>query len=93
MYLKAFPFDQNITNEELDWKAELEKRELVTIKTAIGDKIEKRTQIKYKKERIGPWTWILPILFCLIACGFGTMANFYPKMEMRREPKGWCPEV
>ena len=51
-------------------------------------KIEKRTQLKYKKERIGPWTWILPILLCLIACGFGTLANFHPKLEMMREPKG-----
>ena len=55
---------ENITNAELDWKLELEKRELITIKTALGDKLEKRTQLKYKKERIGAWTWVLPVLGC-----------------------------
>ena len=55
---------ENITNAELDWKDELQKRELITIKTALGDKLEKRTQLKYKKERIGAWTWTLPVLGC-----------------------------
>ena len=31
--------------QELDWKYELEKRELIQITTAIGPKIEKRTQL------------------------------------------------
>ena len=30
----------------------------------------------------------MPILFTLMACGFGFLANFYPKMEMIREPRG-----
>merc|ERR1712098_185109 len=42
----------------------------------------------YKKERIGPWTWVLPIFLCLIACGLGVVANLYPKLDMVREPKG-----
>ncbi len=79
---------ENITNEELDWKYELEKRELITIRTAVGSKIEKRTQLKYKKERIGPWTWVLPILLCSAACGFGFLANVNPKLEFSMEPKG-----
>jgi hypothetical protein len=79
---------ENITNAELDWKFEVEKRELITIRTAIGDKLEKRTQLKYKKERIGAWTWVLPILLCTIACGFGFLANVNPKLEFSLEPKG-----
>ena len=37
---------ENITNEELEWKHELEKREMLTLRTAIGNKYEKRTQIR-----------------------------------------------
>ena len=44
---------ENITNAELDWKKELEKRELQQILTPHGTKLERRTQLKYKKERIG----------------------------------------
>ena len=44
---------ENITNAELDWKYELEKRELQQIATPHGIKLERRTQLKYKKERIG----------------------------------------
>lgn len=78
----------NLTNEELDWKHQLEKRNLVSFNTPFGQKIEKRNQIRYKKERIGPWTWVLPILLCLLACGFAILANLYPKIDMYREPKG-----
>ena len=31
---------------------------------------------------------MVPILLALLACGFGILANFHPKMEMAREPKG-----
>ena len=79
---------QNITNEELDWKYELEKREMVVVSHSLGGKIEKKTHIAYKKERIGPWTWMVPILMATIAVGFGVLANFHPKLEMKREPKG-----
>ena len=44
---------ENITNAELDWKNELEKRELEQILGPHGVKLERRTQLKYKKERIG----------------------------------------
>ena len=40
---------------------------------------------RYKKERIGPWTWVLPIVICIIACGFGVMANLYPKVRKREK--------
>ena len=86
--VQTFTNHQNITNEELDWKYELEKRELVCIRTGIGNKIEKKTQIKYKKERIGPWTWLVPILLCFIACCFGYLANVNPKLQFQLEPKG-----
>ena len=79
---------ENLTNAEIDWKNELEKRELVTIRTALGNVYQKRTHLKYKRSRISPWTWCLPILLTLMACGFGILANFYPKMEMIREPRG-----
>ena len=39
----------NITNEELDWKRELEKRELVSISGPAGSLLQKRTHLKYKK--------------------------------------------
>ena len=57
-------------------------------RTALGEKIEKRSQIKHKKERIGPWTWVLPMILCLISCGFGVFANLHPKLEFSLEPKG-----
>lgn len=79
---------ENISNAELEWKAELEKRELVTINTGIGEKYEKRTQIKYKKERLGPWNWLVPIMLCLISFGFGCLGNIYPKLRYEIEPKG-----
>lgn len=79
---------ENITNEELDWKRELEARELITIQTALGAKLEKRTQMKYKREAIGPWTWVVPILLVSVSILFGVAANLNPKLEMKREPKG-----
>ncbi len=79
---------ENLTNAELDWKAELDERELTVIKTPLGEKIEKKTQLKYKRSRISPWNWVLPILLTTIACGFAVSANFYPKLEMVREPRG-----
>ena len=44
---------ENITNSEKDWQNELQKRELEQILTPHGVKLERRTQLKYKKERIG----------------------------------------
>ena len=44
---------ENITNAELDWKMELERRELQQIWTPNGPTLQRRTQLKYKKERIG----------------------------------------
>ena len=70
----------------------MEKRELVSIKTAMGEKLNRWTQIKYQ-EWIGPWTWVLPILICFIACSFGIIANLYPNFEMAREPKGTLSRV
>ena len=49
---------ENITNAELDWKRELEKRELIEILTPHGSKLERQTQLKYKKERIGMNTYL-----------------------------------
>ena len=77
---------ENLTNQEIDWKNELEKRELVTIKTALGNVYQKRTHLKYKRSRISPWTWCLPILLTMISLGFGVLANLYPKLEMHKEP-------
>jgi hypothetical protein len=42
---------------------------------------------RYKKERIGPWTWVLPILLCLVACGLAVLANLYPKIGTSRAPQ------
>ena len=50
--------------------------------------INTKFTFRYKKERIGPWTWVLPISLCCIAIGFGILANLYPKIDMYREPKG-----
>ncbi|XP_040574191.1 uncharacterized protein [Lepeophtheirus salmonis] len=88
LYYQTKKDHANITNEELDWKREVERRELVVVRTPLGAKYEKRTQLKYKKDRISGWNWILPILLCGIACGFGYLANIHPKLEMHREPKG-----
>ena len=44
---------EHITNSELDWKEELKRRELEQIFTPHGVKLERRNQLKYKKERIG----------------------------------------
>lgn len=78
----------NLTNEEIIWRNFVEGNKKVTYYNAFGPKIEWKNQIKYKKERIGPWTWVLPIFLCLIACGLGVVANLYPKLDMVREPKG-----
>ena len=77
-----------LTKEEEEWKAYLEKKKLVRIHNANGEKIERKNQIKYKKERIGGWTWMLPIVFCLLSCGLGVLANLYPKIDIYTEPKG-----
>ena len=58
---------ENITNAEKDWKMELEKRELLQVLTPHGAKLEKRTQMKYKKERIGENFLIINSLYqCFI---------------------------
>eukprot|EP00092_Neocalanus_flemingeri_P001559 GFUD01001661.1.p1 GENE.GFUD01001661.1~~GFUD01001661.1.p1 ORF type:complete len:1153 (-),score=202.90 GFUD01001661.1:50-3508(-) len=79
---------ENITNEEKEWRNFVDSKKKCTYKNAFGPKIEWKNQIKYKKEVIGPWNWVLPITLCLIACGFGVAANLYPKIDMHREPKG-----
>lgn len=79
---------ENLTNAEKEWQDELEKRELVTVKTPFGNIYQKRTHLKYLRSRISPWTWVLPILITLMACGFGIWANFHPKLEIIREPRG-----
>ena len=79
---------ENLTNEEIEWKNFVDSKRKCTYYNAHGAKIEWKNQLKYKKERIGPWTWALPILLCLIACGLGVVANLYPKLDMVREPKG-----
>merc|ERR1712126_128093 len=78
----------NLTNEEIAWKKFVESKKKVTYYNAFGPKIEWKNQIKYKKERIGGWNWVLPIFLCLIACVFAVVANLYPKIDMYREPKG-----
>jgi len=79
---------ENLTNEEKEWRNFVDSKKKCTYYNAFGPKIEWKNQIKYKKERIGPWNWVLPITLCLIACGFGVVANLYPKIDMHREPKG-----
>ena len=44
--------------------------------------------ILISKIFIAGWTWVLPIILTMIACVFGVAANFYPKLEMIREPRG-----
>ena len=80
--------DITLTNSEQDWRNELERRELVVILTAYGDKIQKRTHLKYKQSRMSPWTWIVPIILTLIACSFCVLANFHSKLNLTHEPKG-----
>ena len=79
---------ENLTNEEKEWARFVDSKKKCTYHNAFGPKIEWKNQIKYKKERIGPWMWVLPITLCFIACGFGVVANLYPKIDMHREPKG-----
>ena len=77
----------NITNEELDWKRELEKRELVSISGNAGTLLQKRTHLLYKRERLGPWNYMVPTLLVIVTIGFGFSANMNPKFEMRLEPR------
>merc|ERR1719411_335614 len=79
---------ENLTNEEKEWREFVDSKKKCTYYNAFGPKIEWKNQIKYKKERISGWNWVLPILLCLIACGLGVVANLYPKIDMYREPKG-----
>ena len=44
--------------------------------------------MKYKKERINGWTWVLPILLCSSACAVAVAGNFHPKVAVVVEPKG-----
>ena len=85
---KTFKDHENLTNEEIEWNNFVESKKKCTYYNAFGPKIEWKNQIKYKKERIGGWNWVLPIVLCLIACGFAVVANLYPKIDMYREPKG-----
>ena len=77
----------NITNEELDWKRELEKRELVSISGNAGTLLQKRTHLLYKREHLGPWNYMVPTLLVIVTIGFGFSANMNPKFEMRLEPR------
>ena len=79
---------ENITNEEKEWKMLVESKGKYIYNNAFGPKIEWKNQLKYKKERIGPWNWALPIALCLVACGFGVIANLYPKIDIHKEPNG-----
>ena len=79
---------ENLTNEEKEWAEFVDSKKKCTYYNAFGPKIEWKNQIKYKKERIGGWNWVLPIVLCLIACGLAVVANLYPKIDMYREPKG-----
>jgi len=79
---------ENLTNEEIEWANFVKSKKKVTYKNAFGAKIEFKNQIKYKKERIGGWVWVLPITLCSVALGLGVIATLYPKLDMVREPKG-----
>ena len=79
---------ENLTNEEKEWNCFVDSKKKCTYYNAFGPKIEWKNQIKYKKERIGGCNWLLPIVFCSIACSLGIVANLYPKIDMYREPKG-----
>merc|ERR550525_679480 len=78
----------NLTNEEKEWNNFVDSKKKCTYYNAFGPKIEWKNQIKYKKERISGSNWLLPIMFCMLACGLGSVANYYPKIDMYREPKG-----
>ena len=77
----------NLTNEELKWKKMLEENNKIEYINPYGPKIEFKNQMKYKRERIGPATWLLPIMLCILACGFALLANVYPRLNIRKEPK------
>ena len=79
---------ENLTNEEIEWTEMLKQKKKVTYKTALGQKVEWANQIKYKKERIGGWTWVLPILLCFIGCGLAYAGASNPKVAIATEPKG-----
>ena len=79
---------ENLTNEEKEWNDFVDSKKKCTYYNAFGPKIEWKNQIKYKKERISGSNWLLPIMFCMLACGLGVVANYYPKIDMYREPKG-----
>ena len=79
---------ENLTNEEREWHEMLKRKKKVTYKTALGDKVEWANQIKYKKERINGWTWLLPILLCTGACAVAVAGVFEPKLAVVVEPKG-----
>ena len=79
---------ENLTNEEKDWANFVDSKKKVTYQNAFGPKVEFKNQIKYKREVIGGWNWVLPIVLCLLACGLAVLANLYPRLEMHREPKG-----
>ena len=44
---------ENLTNAEIEWRDEIKKRELVAIKTSLGNVLYKQTHLKYMKARIG----------------------------------------
>jgi hypothetical protein len=59
----------------------------------VGKKSQNLVNVVYERSLISKifitgWTWVLPIILTMIACGFGVVANFYPKLEMIREPRG-----
>ena len=79
---------ENLTAAEESWKAEIEKRKMIAVKTPFGDIFQMKSQASYGRSRISAWTWVLPILLTLIACAFGIAANMKPKIEMKAEEKG-----
>ena len=79
---------ENLTAAEESWKAEIEKRKMIAVKTPFGDIFQMKSQASYGRSRISAWTWVLPILLTLIACAFGIAANMTPKIEMKAEEKG-----
>ena len=79
---------ENLTNAEIEWKEELEKRKLVPLPTSTGNVIQTKPHITYIKHQLSPWKWIIPIIFTLLGCGFAIMANFKPKFEMGCQPRG-----
>ena len=78
---------QNLTNKELMWKKMLEENNTIEYINPYGPKIEFKNQMKYKRERIGPATWLLPIILCILACGFALLANVYPRFNINKEPR------